>query len=400
MDRSWDVIAVGGGLGGAALAKVMAERGARVLVVEKTREFRDRVRGEALVPWGCEEAERLGLLEHLRPLSNPLRWWDFLVRGQRVFRRDIAEASGSGNCLLSFYHPRMQQTVLDAARGAGAEIRRGAAVRTIQPGVAPEVEMDGGERLTARLIVIADGRGSMLRRKAGFEPKRDRERRLFGGVYLENVDASVDVLHTALDLQRARVSYIFPQGHGRVRAYVGEHVQNGERRLQGVGHVGPFIAAAHSIGFPEALYREAKAAGPLATFDATDEWVAHPYKQGVALLGDAAATSDPTWGQGMALTLRDARVLADALAADSDWDRAGHEYASAHDAYHSIVHRCDNWYTDLLLELGPEADARRARALPHVLADPERLHDTPIGGPDRYPADEAARQRFFALDVL
>jgi 2-polyprenyl-6-methoxyphenol hydroxylase-like FAD-dependent oxidoreductase len=400
VDRSWDVIAVGGGLGGAALAKVMAERGARVLVVEKTREFRDRVRGEALVPWGCEEAERLGLLEHLRPLSNPLRWWDFLVRGQRVFRRDIAEASGSGNCLLSFYHPRMQQTVLDAARGAGAEIRRGAAVRTIQPGVAPEVEMDGGERLTARLIVIADGRGSMLRRKAGFEPKRDRERRLFGGVYLENVDASVDVLHTALDLQRARVSYIFPQGHGRVRAYVGEHVQNGERRLQGVGHVGPFIAAAHSIGFPEALYREAKAAGPLATFDATDEWVAHPYKQGVALLGDAAATSDPTWGQGMALTLRDARVLADALAADSDWDRAGHEYASAHDAYHSIVHRCDNWYTDLLLELGPEADARRARALPHVLADPERLHDTPIGGPDRYPADEAARQRFFALDVL
>jgi hypothetical protein len=63
------------------------------------------------------------------------------------------------------------------------------------------------------------------------------------------------------------------------------------------------------------------------------------------------------------------------------------------------VHRCDNWYTDLLLELGPEADARRARALPHVLADPERLHDTPIGGPDRYPADEAAMQRFFALDV-
>ena len=101
----------------------------------------------------------------------------------------------------------------------------------------------------------------------------------------------------------------------------------------------------------------------------------------------------------MALTLRDVRVLADALAADRDWERAGHEYAAAHDAYHSIVHRCDNWYTGLLLELGPEAEARRAHALPHVLADPERLHDTPIGGPDRYPADEAARQRFFALDV-
>jgi 2-polyprenyl-6-methoxyphenol hydroxylase-like FAD-dependent oxidoreductase len=261
------------------------------------------------------------------------------------------------------------------------------------------VEVDGGERLTARLVAVADGRGSALRRRAGFEPKRDRERRLFGGVYLENVDASAHVLHTALDLERARVSYIFPQGHGRVRAYVGEHVRNGETRLQGAGHVEPFIAASRAIGFPEGFYREAKAAGPLATFDATDEWVEHPYKRGVALVGDAAATSDPTWGQGMALTLRDVRVLADALAAERDWDRAGHEYASIHDAYHSIVHRCDNWYTDLLLELGPEADARRARALPHLLADPERLHDTPIGGPDRYPADEAARQRFFALDV-
>ncbi len=29
---------------------------------------------------------------------------------------------------------------------------------------------------------------------------------------------------------------------------------------------------------------------------------------GVALLGDAAATSDPSFGQGMSLTLRDARA--------------------------------------------------------------------------------------------
>jgi hypothetical protein len=27
-------------------------------VLEKTREFSDRVHGEALLPWGCEEAAR------------------------------------------------------------------------------------------------------------------------------------------------------------------------------------------------------------------------------------------------------------------------------------------------------------------------------------------------------
>jgi hypothetical protein len=46
--------------------------------------------------------------------------------------------------------------------------------------------------------------------------------------------------------------------------------------------------------------------------------------------------------------------------------------------------------------LGPLDDRAYGAAAdqPHLAG-----HDTPIGGPDRYPADEAARQCFFALDV-
>ena len=46
----YDIITVGGGLGGASLAKVMAEHGSRVLVIERETEFKDRVRGEAVSP--------------------------------------------------------------------------------------------------------------------------------------------------------------------------------------------------------------------------------------------------------------------------------------------------------------------------------------------------------------
>ena len=42
----YDVVTVGGGLGGAAVAAVMAKAGARVLVVERETRFQDRVRGE------------------------------------------------------------------------------------------------------------------------------------------------------------------------------------------------------------------------------------------------------------------------------------------------------------------------------------------------------------------
>ena len=49
---SYDIITVGGGLGGATLAKAMAEQGARVLVLEREPSFKDRVRGEQIHPWG------------------------------------------------------------------------------------------------------------------------------------------------------------------------------------------------------------------------------------------------------------------------------------------------------------------------------------------------------------
>ena len=64
----------------------------------------------------------------------------------------------------------------------------------------------------------------------------------------------------------------------------------------------------------------------------------HPYRDGVALLGDAAAASDPTHGQGLSLTLRDARVLRDHLLRSSDWDAAGNAYAVEHDGYTDRLH--------------------------------------------------------------
>src|SRR5262249_52280033 len=61
----FDVVTVGGGMGASALAIAMARSGARVLVLEKETKFRDRVRGEALAPWGVAEARKLGVADLL-----------------------------------------------------------------------------------------------------------------------------------------------------------------------------------------------------------------------------------------------------------------------------------------------------------------------------------------------
>src|SRR5262245_808919 len=96
------------------------------------------------------------------------------------------------------------------------------------------------------------------------------------------------------------------------------------------------------------------------------------YRDGIALVGDAAATSDPSEGDGESLALR---VLRDASCADHDWDAAGHTYAAEHDRYYGVIHTVTRWKKDLFFDLGPEGEARRARALPLVQQDRTRIPD-------------------------
>src|SRR6185369_6327118 len=65
-ETHYDIVTVGGGLGGSSLAKAMSEHGQRVLVLEREMNFRDRVRGEFMTPWGVAEAKSLGIYELIR----------------------------------------------------------------------------------------------------------------------------------------------------------------------------------------------------------------------------------------------------------------------------------------------------------------------------------------------
>ena len=54
--ESCDVVIVGAGIGGSALAKALADDGLGVVVLEQSEVYEDRVRGESMVPWGVAEA--------------------------------------------------------------------------------------------------------------------------------------------------------------------------------------------------------------------------------------------------------------------------------------------------------------------------------------------------------
>ena len=174
----------------------------------------------------------------------------------------------------------------------------------------------------------------------------------------------------------------------------GQHEMN---RLQGMSDAARFIEESVRSGIPQDFFEGARPQGPLASFDMTETWVEHPYRDGLALIGDAAASTDPTWGQGLSVTLRDARVLAECLLRASNFDAGGRAYATTHDIYLNAAITTQDWLFEMFFALGPQADANRARALPKIASDPGRVPDSVTSGPD-LPCDEYARRRFFGED--
>lgn len=391
--HDYDLIVAGGGLGGSALAKVMADAGVRVLLLEQEARFKDRVRGEFLPPWGVAEARRLALEDTFKTCGCSSPYMEMGL-GQA---RDLIATTPQALPSLGFSHPQMQEALLQAAAKAGAHIRREVTVIAIEPGSQPRVLFGNSgntETLSARIVVASDGRNSAARKWAGFIVTRQPHPFLFAGVLLKGLAMPRDLSHYFFNPVTATVVGVVYEGEDRFRAYLGYPTEEMER-LQGEQALPRFLDySRRTTVFPGFYDGPLHCIGPLASFACDEDWVVHPYSKGVALIGDAAATSDPAYGQGMSLTLHDVRTLTEALLGNSDWDGAGHDYASEHQRYFSVIHTSCEWLRQIFQEQGPEADRRRAIAMPLIQEDPTRVPDHIISGP-RLPIDESVRARFF-----
>ena len=136
MVQLYDIAIVGGGLAGSALAKSMAEKRFRVIVLEREKEFRDRVRGEQMSCWGVAEARELGIYEHLvnGACGQEVRWWETRLGSAILGRRDFLKSTPQRMPQFMFYHPRMQELLASAAQEAGVEYRKGITVAGLETG--------------------------------------------------------------------------------------------------------------------------------------------------------------------------------------------------------------------------------------------------------------------------
>jgi len=220
---------------------------------------------------------------------------------------------------------------------------------------------------------------------------RDPDRLMIAGLLCEGVPAPDDATHHGVGAHGATL--FAPLGHKRARVYFVYRKEDGPRELGREERVGDFLSLCGGAGVPPAWGAEAKPAGPLAEFNGADHWVPHPARQGIVLVGDAAAATDPGWGTGLSLTLRDVLTLRDCLLSNPDWERAIHLYAQEHDRCHRALHTVTECFAELLWTTGPASEERRGNLLPTLLTDPRGLPDVVGLGPES-PVDAAAKRLF------
>jgi menaquinone-9 beta-reductase len=332
-----DVVVVGGGIAGSALAVALAEDGLDVVVLEASTEYVDRVRGESMMPWGVAEARELGVERALMDAGahRATTWLHY--DGSVPLEKTLAHPIPVGMMVpgiegsLNLRHPEACATLAATASAAGARVLRGVADVKARPGAIPTVAYNDRQgrsfELEARLIVGADGRRSSVRAASGLELQRQGETHLVAGLLvdgLDELDGEPDFLAAEGEFFMAG----FWQQGGRMRVYLMPGLSQ-RHRFSGRDGLEEFLrcCAFECLPFGDRL-AASRAAGPVATYPGDDSWIDQPFVEGVVLIGDAAGYNDPIIGQGLSIAMRDARIVRDIIRSGdlgSGFEDYGHE---------------------------------------------------------------------------
>ncbi len=388
---------VGGGIAGSAIAATLAPAGVDVLVLERQVEYRDRVRGEYMHPWGVAEARRLGVEQtlldagggHTTRLASYGEDTDPDVAAANAVPLDVLIPDVRGGLCVG--HPQASEALNSLAAQRGATSLRGTGdvhVDLGDAGRSPIVryELDGSiEDVQCRLVIGADGRQSSVRRNAGVGLEQVDSKSTLGGM-LVRADWPDD--HAIVGVEGDRYFLVFPRPNGYVRIYLA--------RDPGPTTVGPDRAqhmldafALDSLPGSERL-ATAEPAGPCSYYIGSDSWTTSPVPDGMVLAGDAAGWSDPVIGEGLSIALRDARSVAETILASDDW--SAHAFTPYVDERAERMRRLRmnaGVVTELRCTFTPEARLRRAAFGERMMTDPMILNFmlASVAGPEIAPAE-------------
>ena len=324
-DLGWDVVVVGARVAGASTALLLARAGLQVLVVDRARCGSDTLSTHALMRGGVLELRRWGVLDRVAATgAPPVRRVTFHY-GAESMPVSLKPYAG----VDALYAPRrtvLDATLVRAAEEAGARFRFGLAVTDLARDSAGRVvgvvlrDRGGAVRTErARLVVGADGRGSLVAARVG-APTIAAGAHAAAYAYGYWPAANLDGYHwyygNALSAgaipTNDGLACVFVGGPPAVVAAVGRRrrLADAQRELMARLHDGLADLTA------------APPAGPARFFRGMPARLRRAHGPGWALVGDAGWWKDPLSTHGITDALIDAELLAAAVVAGSASERS------------------------------------------------------------------------------
>jgi menaquinone-9 beta-reductase len=169
----WDIVVVGGGPAGLAVAIVAAEQGLSVIVIERRDCSPDKACGEGVLPPGVKALERLGIANRFDRSTS------YRFAGIRFIQEDGSAAESqmpaSG---LGIRRTLLVEALARRAEELGAVLQHRRSVNRVQAN-SNEAAVDTTHgKIFGKLVVAADGLHSQLRKASGLDAPPSRRRRL------------------------------------------------------------------------------------------------------------------------------------------------------------------------------------------------------------------------------
>lgn len=327
-----DVIIIGAGISGCAAAIRLSRAGYGVTLLEKETDYVDRVRGECMVHWGYEQAIAMGIGDVLGDTPGA-SFVTRLMAYDETLPLEVAQGRAHNMAgivdgipgLFCAGHVDMRERLSAEAELAGVTLLRGVDHVDVQPGERPSVSFEHAGRqhqLSANLVLVADGKNSRIRKALGINLHTSGPRACLAGMLID--DGGVwDRAETTQSVFGENLIYVMPRGDNLSRIYITRTMDN-SNRFTGDGKEQRMLDCLNVEGLPFGKeMSQAKPAGPCGSFIVDDSWTGQPYVDGVVLMGDTAGWSNPVTGQGLAIAMRDARIITDLfLEAQGAWSTA------------------------------------------------------------------------------
>jgi 2-polyprenyl-6-methoxyphenol hydroxylase-like FAD-dependent oxidoreductase len=365
------VVIVGCGIGGAALAAMLSRAGISSLILERNPSPLDRFRGEILQPYGTSILAALGFLDHIQAEdSGRVRTFHCLfpcVASVPEIKRSVVAATPltdyAATCRHQTLYAALRRRILEDPGIRMQVDARVTAVELHRHGQWEVTAICHGRQMQFRapIVVGADGAQSLVRQAQRFRTIRDATRTYLLGAVVRSRQADMETF--VFVAEPDWIVYLFPLGNANARVSM---------------EVNADFLEAHRGSLERSALQICSRTLKRYDYPLDDMTILSPMKvvgcprvqnsdclvEGAALIGDALGTVDPITGHGMTLACDDAWHMAAGIQAalrereDGRWSTPSRRWPKSR--YRTWVERFSDLLVHGFLERSPAALQHRS----------------------------------------